>query len=79
MFTKIDAASGQGLLLVGKVPFVNLQLAYDFAEEMDVALWGNSIPSNGYGFLDPQNISGVAIPDVQEVQAYYSIVALSTL
>ncbi|KAL8900355.1 MAG: hypothetical protein Q9207_005741 [Kuettlingeria erythrocarpa] len=34
-------------------------------------------PSNGYGFLDSQNFSGVAIPDIQEVQAYYSIVALS--
>lgn len=35
-------------------------------------------PSNGYGFLDPQDFSGVAIPDVQEAEAYYSIVALST-
>ncbi|KAL8727437.1 MAG: hypothetical protein Q9181_005714 [Wetmoreana brouardii] len=35
-------------------------------------------PSNGYGFLDPQNFSGIAIPDVEEAQAYYSIVALST-
>lgn len=35
-------------------------------------------PNNGYGFLDPNNFSGVAIPDVEEPQAYYSIVALST-
>lgn len=35
-------------------------------------------PGNGYGFLDPQNFSGIAIPDVQEAEAYYSIVALST-
>ncbi|KAL8942802.1 MAG: hypothetical protein Q9211_001231 [Gyalolechia sp. 1 TL-2023] len=33
---------------------------------------------NGYGFLDPSNFSGIAIPDVQEAEAYYSIVALST-
>ncbi|KAL8734315.1 MAG: hypothetical protein Q9166_001513 [cf. Caloplaca sp. 2 TL-2023] len=32
---------------------------------------------NGYGFLDPQNFSGIAVPDVQEAEAYYSIVALS--
>ncbi|KAL9009860.1 MAG: hypothetical protein Q9173_005150 [Seirophora scorigena] len=32
---------------------------------------------NGYGFLDPQNFTGIAIPDVQEAEAYYSIVALS--
>ncbi|KAL8802020.1 MAG: hypothetical protein Q9182_004097 [Xanthomendoza sp. 2 TL-2023] len=34
-------------------------------------------PNNGYGFLNPQNYSGIAIPDVEEVEAYYSIVALS--
>lgn len=34
-------------------------------------------PNNAYGFLDPNNFSGVAIPDVEEVEAYYSIVALS--
>lgn len=33
---------------------------------------------NGYGFLEPSNFSGIAIPDVQEAEAYYSIVALST-
>lgn len=33
---------------------------------------------NGYGFLDPSNFSGIAVPDVQEAEAYYSIVALST-
>lgn len=35
-------------------------------------------PGNGYGFLNPQNFSGIAIPDVQEAEAYYSIIALST-
>ncbi|KAL8691886.1 MAG: hypothetical protein Q9218_002991 [Villophora microphyllina] len=34
--------------------------------------------NNGYGFLDPHNFTGIAIPDVEEAQAYYSIVALST-
>ncbi|KAL8828021.1 MAG: hypothetical protein Q9191_002838 [Dirinaria sp. TL-2023a] len=34
-------------------------------------------PNNGYGFLEPTNFSGIAIPDVQEAEAYYSIVALS--
>ncbi|MCJ1257038.1 hypothetical protein MMC24_004863 [Lignoscripta atroalba] len=34
-------------------------------------------PNTAYGFLDPNNFSGIAIPDVQEAQAYYSIVALS--
>ena len=34
-------------------------------------------PNNAYGFLDPNNFSGVAIPDVAEAEAYYSIVALS--
>lgn len=33
---------------------------------------------NGYGFLDTSNFSGIAIPDIQEAEAYYSIVALST-
>ncbi|KAM0797935.1 hypothetical protein BDR22DRAFT_891711 [Usnea florida] len=35
-------------------------------------------PNNMYGFLNPDNFSGVPIPDVEEAQAYYSIVALST-
>lgn len=34
-------------------------------------------PNNAYGFLNPTNFSGIAIPDVQEAEAYYSIVALS--
>ncbi|OJD33205.1 glutaminase [Diplodia corticola] len=34
--------------------------------------------SNGYGYLDADNKSGVAIPDVPEDHSYYSIVALST-
>ena len=34
-------------------------------------------PNNAYGFLDPTNFSGIAIPDVPEAEAYYSIVALS--
>ena len=34
-------------------------------------------PNNAYGFLEPTNFSGIAIPDVQEAEAYYSIVALS--
>ena len=35
-------------------------------------------PNNQYGFLNPNNFSGIPIPDVEEAQAYYSIVALST-
>ncbi|KAL2042382.1 hypothetical protein N7G274_004872 [Stereocaulon virgatum] len=35
-------------------------------------------PNNQYGFLNPTNFSGIPIPDVEEAQAYYSIVALST-
>ncbi|KAI4259956.1 MAG: hypothetical protein L6R42_004288, partial [Xanthoria sp. 1 TBL-2021] len=34
-------------------------------------------PDDSFGFLDTQNFSGIAIPDVQEAEAYYSIVALS--
>ena len=34
-------------------------------------------PNNAYGFLNPNNFSGIAIPDIQEPEAYYSIVALS--
>ncbi|KAF4538650.1 Glutaminase [Lasiodiplodia theobromae] len=34
--------------------------------------------SNGYGYLDAINKSGVAIPDVPEDHSYYAIVALST-
>lgn len=33
-------------------------------------------PNNQYGFLDPTNFSGIPIPDVEEAQAYYSIIAL---
>ncbi|KAI4730612.1 DUF1793-domain-containing protein [Aureobasidium sp. EXF-10728] len=33
--------------------------------------------SNGYGFLSPNNFSGVAVPDVSEAESYYAIVALS--
>ena len=33
-------------------------------------------PDSGYGFLDPTNYTGVAIPDVSEAESYYSIVAL---
>lgn len=34
-------------------------------------------PNTAYGFLDPNNFTGIAIPDVSEAEAYYSIVALS--
>lgn len=33
---------------------------------------------NGYGFLDPNNFTGIAVPGIDEAEAYYSIVALST-
>ncbi|OCL03285.1 DUF1793-domain-containing protein [Glonium stellatum] len=33
--------------------------------------------SNAYGFLNPENSSGIAVPDVSEAESYYSIVALS--
>lgn len=32
---------------------------------------------NGYGFLDAKNFSGIAVPGIEEDEAYYSIVALS--
>lgn len=35
-------------------------------------------PNTAYGFLNPNNFTGIAIPDVSEAEAYYSIVALST-
>ncbi|KAK7744441.1 hypothetical protein SLS53_003325 [Cytospora paraplurivora] len=35
-------------------------------------------PNTAYGFLDPDNFTSIAIPDVSEAEAYYSIVALST-
>lgn len=34
-------------------------------------------PNTAYGFLDPNNFTGIAIPDVEEAEAYYAIVALS--
>ena len=34
-------------------------------------------PNTAYGFLNPNNFTGVAIPDVSEAESYYSIVALS--
>lgn len=34
-------------------------------------------PNDAYGFLNPNNFSGIAIPDVSEAENYYSIVALS--
>lgn len=34
-------------------------------------------PNTAYGFLNPNNFSGIAIPDVSEAESYYSIVALS--
>jgi hypothetical protein len=33
--------------------------------------------SSGYGFLNPNNFSGIAVPDVSEAESYYAIVALS--
>lgn len=32
---------------------------------------------DGYGYLDKNNVTGKAVPDVKEQEAYYSIVALS--
>ncbi|KAI9690746.1 MAG: hypothetical protein M1820_009843 [Bogoriella megaspora] len=34
-------------------------------------------PNTAYGFLDPNNFSGIAIPDVSEAESYYSIIALT--
>lgn len=34
-------------------------------------------PNHAYNFLGRTNFSGIAIPDVQEVETYDSIVALS--
>ena len=34
-------------------------------------------PDTAYGFLNPNNFSGIAIPDVSEAESYYSIVALA--
>lgn len=47
---------------------------------IDVDQYGNQYifdPDNAYGFLNPLNWTGIAVPDVQEAEAYYSIVALS--
>ena len=33
--------------------------------------------SDGYGFLNPNSFSGIAVPDVSESENYYAIVALS--
>ncbi|KAI4153197.1 MAG: hypothetical protein L6R39_001628 [Caloplaca ligustica] len=57
-------------------PFANSTLGYNGTDQ-----YGNQYifdPGNGYGFLDPRNFSGIAIPDVQEAEAYYSLVALVT-
>ena len=35
-------------------------------------------PNTAYGFLNPNNLSGIAVPDISEAESYYSIVALST-
>ncbi|KAL8842910.1 MAG: hypothetical protein Q9170_000314 [Blastenia crenularia] len=56
-------------------PYANSSQGYNGIDE-----YGNRYTydsSNGYGFLDPRNFNGIAIPDVQEAEAYYSIVALS--
>ncbi|KAK5203682.1 hypothetical protein LTR47_008441 [Exophiala xenobiotica] len=34
-------------------------------------------PNTAYGFLDPNNFTGIAIPEVSEPEAYYSVVALA--
>ncbi|KAI2627772.1 DUF1793-domain-containing protein [Hypoxylon sp. NC1633] len=34
-------------------------------------------PSNAYGFLEPGNATGIAVPFVSEAESYYAIVALS--
>jgi len=34
-------------------------------------------PDTAYGFLNPNNFSGIAVPDVSEAENYYAIVALS--
>ena len=34
-------------------------------------------PDNGYGYLDPDNSTGIAIPFVSEADSYYAIVTLS--
>ena len=34
-------------------------------------------PDTSYGFLNPTNFTGIAIPDMEEAEAYYAIVALS--
>ena len=57
-------------------PYANITQTYNGTDENgDQYIFD---PSNGYGFLDPQNFTGIAIPDIQEAEAYYSIVALST-
>ncbi|KAL8927802.1 MAG: hypothetical protein Q9208_002218 [Pyrenodesmia sp. 3 TL-2023] len=57
-------------------PYANSSQGYNGTDDAGNQYVFN--PSSGYGFLDRQNFSGVAIPDVQEAEAYYSIVALST-
>lgn len=56
-------------------PYINGSQGFNGTDQ-----YGNQYafePGNGYGFLDPRNFSGIAIPDIEEAEAYYSIVALS--
>ncbi|KAL9599405.1 MAG: hypothetical protein Q9219_003842 [cf. Caloplaca sp. 3 TL-2023] len=81
--TDIDAYYSDNMAMVysnstpsAAPPFANSTQGYNNGTDQ----YGNPYifdPGNGYGFLDPQNFSGIAIPDVQEAEAYYSIVALS--
>ncbi|KAL8709429.1 MAG: hypothetical protein Q9220_005812 [cf. Caloplaca sp. 1 TL-2023] len=57
------------------LPYANSTGAYNGTDQYGIPYIFDS--GNGYGFLDPQNFSGIAIPDVEEAEAYYSIVALS--
>ncbi|KAL8967795.1 MAG: hypothetical protein Q9197_005227 [Variospora fuerteventurae] len=56
-------------------PWANTTQGYNGTDKYGNHYIFNS--GNGYGFLDPQNFTGIAVPDIQEAEAYYSIVALS--
>ncbi|KAI4200341.1 MAG: hypothetical protein LQ350_003989 [Teloschistes chrysophthalmus] len=81
--TDVDAYYGANMAMVYSnstpgipPPYANSSQGYNGTDQFGEQYIFD--PGNGYGFLDAQNFTGIAIPDVEEAQAYYSIVALST-
>ncbi|KAL8663084.1 MAG: hypothetical protein Q9202_004121 [Teloschistes flavicans] len=80
--TDVDAYYGANIAMVYSnstasvpPPYANSRQGYNGTDQFGEQYIFDS--SNGYGFLDAQNLTGIAIPDVEEAEAYYSIVALS--